>query len=187
MTSTTTVALPSEVVTFWFGETVRPLWFAATAEFDQALRERFLATYRAAAAGERADWEITPEGALALVIVLDQFPLNMFRGRPKAFATETAARGVAERAIERGLDQALTPEQQTFLYMPFMHSEALADQERSVRLFQQPGLERSLGFARHHQGLIQRFSRFPHRNAILGRANTAEEIAYLASPEAFLG
>jgi uncharacterized protein (DUF924 family) len=187
MTSTTTVALPSEVVTFWFAATVRPLWFAATAEFDQALRERFLATYQAAAAGERADWEITPEGAVALVIVLDQFPLNMFRGRPEAFATEAAARKVAERAIDRGLDQTLPPEQQTFLYMPFMHSETLADQERSVRLFQQPGLEQSLGFARHHQGLIQRFGRFPHRNAILGRANTAEEIAYLASPEAFLG
>ena len=90
-------------------------------------------------------------------------------------------------AIARGLDQALPPDQQVFLFMPFMHSEALADQERSVRLFQQPGLEQSLGFARHHRGLIQRFGRFPHRNAILGRANTAEEVAYLASPEAFHG
>ncbi|MBP6583263.1 MAG: DUF924 domain-containing protein [Chromatiaceae bacterium] len=187
MTATTTAALPSDVVTFWFSASVRPLWFAATAAFDQALRGRFLTTYRAAAAGERADWEITPEGALALVIVLDQFPLNMFRGRPEAFATEAAARGVAERAIARGLDQALSSEQQVFLFMPFMHSEALADQERSVHLFQQPGLEQSLGFARHHRGLIQRFGRFPHRNAILGRANTAEEVAYLASPEAFHG
>ena len=187
MTSTTTIALPSEVVTFWFGATVRPLWFAATADFDQALRERFLAIYQVAAASERADWEITPEGALALLIVLDQFPLNMFRGRPEAFATEAVARGVAERAIARGLDQTLPPEQQVFLFMPFMHSEALADQERSVHLFQQPGLEQSLGFARHHRGLIQRFGRFPHRNAILGRANTAEEVAYLASPEAFHG
>ncbi len=187
MPSTTTVALPSEVVTFWFSATVRPLWFAATTEFDQTLRGRFLATYQSAAAGELAAWEITPEGALALVIVLDQFPLNMFRGRPEAFSTEAPARELAERAIARGLDQALLPEQQVFLFMPFMHSEALADQERSVRLFQQPGLEQSLGFARHHRGLIQRFGRFPHRNAILGRANTAEEMAYLASPEAFHG
>lgn len=187
MTATTTVAPASEVVAFWFSTSVRPLWFAATTEFDQTLRGRFLATYRAAAAGELADWEITPEGALALVIVLDQFPLNMFRGRPEAFATEVAAREVAERAIARGLDQALPPEQQVFLYMPFMHSEALADQERSVRLFQQPGLEQSLAFAYHHRGLIQRFGRFPHRNAILGRANTAEEEVYLASPEAFHG
>jgi uncharacterized protein (DUF924 family) len=187
MTSTPTVALPSEVVKFWFSDTVRPLWFAATAEFDQALRQHFLATYQAAAVGERTDWEITPEGALALVIVLDQFPLNMFRGRPEAFATEMAAREVADRAIARGLDQALPPEQQTFLFMPFMHSETLADQERSVRLFQQPGLEQALGFARHHHGLIRRFGRFPHRNVILGRTHTAEEVAYLASPEAFHG
>lgn len=187
MTPTTAVALPAEVVTFWFSARVRPLWFAATPEFDQALSGRFLVTYRAAAAGELADWEITPERALTLVIVLDQFPLNMFRGRPEAFATEAAARGVAERAIDRGLDQALPPEQRTFLYMPFMHSETLADQERSVHLFQQPGLEQALGFARHHHGLIRRFGRFPHRNAILGRASTAEEVAYLASPEAFHG
>lgn len=187
MPSTTTVALPSEVAAFWFSASVRPLWFAATTEFDHALRERFLATYRVAVAGGLADWEITSEGAMALVIVLDQFPLNMFRGRPEAFATEAAARGVAERAIARRLDQALSPEQQVFLFMPFMHSEALADQERSVHLFQQPGLEQSLSFARHHQGLIRRFGRFPHRNAILGRANTAEEVAYLASPEAFRG
>ena len=94
---------------------------------------------------------------------------------------------MAERAIARGLDQTLPPEQQVFLFMPFMHSEALADQERSVHLFQQPGLEQSLGFARHHQELIRRFGRFPHRNAILGRVNTAEEMAYLVSPEAFHG
>ena len=181
------IATPSDVVTFWFSDPVRPLWFAATPEFDDALRGRFLATYRAAAAGELADCDATPQGALALVIALDQFPLNMFRGRPQAFATEAAALGVADRAIARGLDQALPPEQQAFLYMPFMHSEALEDQERSVHLFQQPGLEQALGFARHHQGLILRFGRFPHRNAILGRASTAEELAYLASPEAFRG
>jgi uncharacterized protein (DUF924 family) len=187
MTVTAAVALPSEIVTFWFSEAVQPLWFAATPEFDDALRGRFLATYRAAAIGELGDWETTTDGVLALVIVLDQFPLNMFRGRPDAFATEAAARGVADRAIARGLDQAMPPEQQAFLYMPFMHSEALADQERSVHLFQQPGLEQALGFARHHQGLIRRFGRFPHRNAILGRSSTAEELAYLASPEAFRG
>jgi uncharacterized protein (DUF924 family) len=94
---------------------------------------------------------------------------------------------VADRTIARGFDQALAPEQRQFLYLPFMHGEALADQERSVRLYQQPGLEDSLHFARHHHALIQRFGRFPHRNSILGRANTAEELAYLASPEAFHG
>jgi uncharacterized protein (DUF924 family) len=187
MTLPAAIALPSEVLNFWFSDTARPLWFAATQEFDAALRERFLVTYRAAADGALDAWEATPDGALALAIVLDQFSLNMFRDRPDAFATEAAARGVADRAITREFDQAIPPEQQAFLYMPFMHSEDLADQERSVHLFQQPGLEQALGFARHHQGLIRRFGRFPHRNAILGRASTLEELAYLTSPEAFRG
>ena len=187
MTPTGTIAHRAEVVAFWFAPTVRPLWFAATPDFDEALRARFLATYRAAAAGQLADWDTTAEGALALVIVLDQFPLNLFRGRPKRFATEAAARLVADRAIARGFDRALPAEQRLFLYLPFMHGESLADQERSVRLYQQPGLEDSLRFARHHRDLIRRFGRFPHRNAILGRASTPEELAYLASPEAFHG
>ena len=187
MTPTGTLASGADVVAFWFAPTVQPLWFAATPDFDAALRARFLATYRAAATDRLAAWETTAVGALALVIVLDQFPLNMFRGQPESFATEAAARAVADRAIARGFDQALPPEQRQFLYLPFMHGEALADQERSVRLYQQPGLEDSLRFARHHQALIQRFGRFPHRNAILGRGSTAEELAYLASPEAFHG
>ncbi len=177
----------NDVLAFWFAESSKPLWFDSTPAFDRTLAERFLATYRAAAAGELADWEDTPSGALALVIALDQFPLNMFRGQPESFATEAAARAVADRAIARGFDRALAAEQRLFLYLPFMHGEALADQERSVRLYQQPDLEDSLRFARHHHALIQRFGRFPHRNAILGRASTPEEIAYLASPEAFHG
>ena len=187
MTSTATIAHPAEVLTFWFAPDVEPLWFAATPDFDEQLRARFLATYRAAAAGQLTDWDTTAESALALVIVLDQFPLNLFRGQPESFATEAAARAVADRAIARGFDQRLPPEQRQFLYLPFMHGEALADQERSVRLYQQSGLEDSLRYARHHRDLIGRFGRFPHRNAILGRASTAEEIAYLASPEAFCG
>jgi hypothetical protein len=187
MTSTTTIALPSEVVTFWFGETVRPLWFAATAEFDQALRERFLATYQAAAAGERADWEITPEGALALVIVLDQFPLNMFRGRPEAFATETAARKVAERAIVRGLDQALPSEQQTFLYMPFMHSEDPSGSGALGAPLPTAGAGAVLGLRPPSSGADPALRPLSASQCHPGAANTAEEIAYLASPEAFLG
>ncbi len=187
MTLTTTLAHPTDVLAFWFAPDVRPLWFAATPTFDDALRARFLTTCQAAAAGRLADWDTTAEGALALVLVLDQFPLNLFRGQPESFATEAAARQVADRAIARGFDQAVPPIQRQFLYLPFMHSEALADQERSVRLYQQPGLEDSLRFARHHRDLIQRFGRFPHRNAILGRISTAEERAYLASPEAFHG
>ncbi|MGB5063220.1 MAG: DUF924 family protein [Candidatus Competibacter sp.] len=187
MTYSESVASSAEIVAFWFAEAVKPLWFAATPEFDEALRERFLTTYRAAATGQLEDWERTPLGALALVIVLDQFPLNLFRGQPESFATEAAARSVANRAIAGGFDRALSPEQRSFLYLPFMHSEALADQERSAQLYQQAGLEESLRFARHHRDLIRRFSRFPHRNVILGRESSPEEIAYLASPEAFLG
>ena len=174
----------NDVLAFWFAESSKPLWFDSTPAFDRTLAERFLATYRAAAAGELADWEDTPSGALALVIALDQFPLNMFRGQPESFATEAAARAVADRALARGFDREMSPEQRLFLYLPFMHGEALADQERSVRLFQQAGLEESLRFARHHHDLIRRFGRFPHRNAILGRVSTPEEQAYLAQPGA---
>ncbi len=187
MTYSERIASSAEIVAFWFAEAVKPLWFAATPEFDEALRERFLTTYRAAATGRLEDWEQTSPGALALVIVLDQFPLNLFRGQPGSFATEAAARSVADRAIAGGFDRALSPEQRSFLYLPFMHGEALADQERSVRLYQQAGLEESLRFDRHHRDLIRRFGRFPHRNAILGRESSPGEIAYLASPEAFLG
>lgn len=182
-----TVASATEVMAFWFSPPVQPLWFASTPAFDATLRTRFLKTYQAAVSGQLADWATTAEGALALTIVLDQFPLNMFRGQPASFATEAAARVVADQAIARGFDQTLPPEQRSFLYLPFMHSETWADQERSVRLYQQPGLEESLRFARHHAGLIRRFGRFPHRNAILGRVSTAEELAYLASPSAFQG
>lgn len=187
MTPTETITHPADVVVFWFAPDVRPLWFAATPHFDEQLRARFLGTYQAAAAGQLTDWEATPEGALALVIVLDQFPLNLFRGQPESFATEAAARRVADRTIARGFDRAVPPIQRQFLYLPFMHSEALADQDRSVRLYQQPGLEEGLRFARHHRDLIVRFGRFPHRNAILGRISTPEELAYLASPGAFHG
>ncbi len=187
MTHSENIANSAEVQAFWFAGEVKPLWFASTPEFDEALRERFLATYRAAATGQSEDWERTPLGALALVIVLDQFPLHLFRGQPESFATEAAARVVADRAIARGFKREMSLEQRLFLYLPFMHGEALADHERSVRLFKQAGLEESLRFARHHRDLIRRFGRFPHRNAILGRESTPEEIVYLASPEAFLG
>ena len=182
-----TVVSAAEVLAFWFSPSVQPLWFASTPAFDATLRTRFLETYQAAASGRWADGAATAEGALALTIVLDQFPLNLFRGQPASFATEAAARVVADQAIARGFDQTLPPEQRQFLYLPFMHSETWADQERSVTLYPPPGLEESLRFARHHADLIRRFGRFPHRNAILGRVSTAEERAYLASPSAFHG
>jgi uncharacterized protein (DUF924 family) len=132
-------------------------------------------------------WSDTAEGALALTIVLDQLPLNMYRDRPESFSTEAAARTVAGDAVARGLDRDLGADQRAFLYMPFMHSEDLADQERSVELFSQPGLEHNRKWARHHRDIIARFGRFPHRNAILGRANTPEEQDWLDSDDAYRG
>ncbi len=176
-----------EVLAYWFAPANRHLWFRSTPALDAALQQRFGATWDAARQGKHNDWQREAHGALALVIVLDQFPLNMFRGSAKAFATEAQALGVAGHAIEQGWDVGLTDEEKAFLYMPFMHSEALADQERAVVLFSAAGLENNLRYARHHRELIRRFGRFPHRNAILGRPSTPEELAYLRSREAFLG
>lgn len=176
-----------EIVTFWFSGRIKPLWFDSTPEFDQELREKYLATYQVALKGELSDWETSPQGALALVICLDQFPLNMFRGKPESFAGEAQSRQVAARAIEQGFDQELEGAQKAFLYLPFMHSEDIKDQDRVVELFSRAGLENNLHWAKHHREIVRRFGRFPHRNAILGRDSTPEELAYLASDEAFHG
>ena len=180
-------ANPNDVLSFWFSQRARPLWFQATAELDREILERFLTTYEKAARGELGAWEATPAGATALVIVLDQFPLNMFRARPESFATEAVARAVAGRAIERSLDAQLPAEQRAFLYLPFMHSEDLIDQDRCVKLCERAGLDESLKFACHHRDIIRRFGRFPHRNAILGRDSTLEELQYLSSTDTFRG
>jgi uncharacterized protein (DUF924 family) len=177
----------TEVIAFWFSARVRPLWFRSTPAFDAELRQRFEATWQAAREGRLADWETAAEGALALVIVLDQFPLNMYRGQGLSFATEAQARGVAQRAIERGWDRGLDEAGKAFLYLPFMHSESLTDQERAVELYQAAGMQENLRFARHHREIVRRFGRFPHRNAALGRDSSEEERAWLASKEAFRG
>ena len=179
--------MPREIIDFWFSDRVRKLWFNSTPEFDQELRERFLATWEQASRGELDDWKQSAEGCLALVIALDQLPLNMFRGEPRSFATEAQSREVARHAIDQGFDRMLEVEQRAFLYMPFMHSENLADQQLALTLFDQEGLEGNYRFARHHLGIIEKFGRFPHRNAILGRPSSVEEIEYLNSREAFTG
>ncbi|MDD3517327.1 MAG: DUF924 domain-containing protein [Chromatiales bacterium] len=176
-----------EVLDLWFSEAVRPLWFRSTPEFDARLRDRFLHVWEAAARGDLDHWRGSPEGALALVIVLDQFPLNMFRGEARSFSTEAMSREVAEQAIDKGWDRELDAAGKAFLYLPFMHGESLADQERSVQLFRDAGLADNLRWAEHHRDIIHRFGRFPHRNAVLGRENTPEESAWLRSEEAFLG
>jgi len=179
--------MQQDIIEFWFSDETRKLWFNSTPEFDQLLRERYLVTWEQAGRGELDHWMQSAEGCVALVIVLDQFPLNMFRGDAQGFATEARSRDVARVAIERGVDKLLGADMKAFLYMPFMHSENLEDQDLALALFDQPGLESNLRFAHHHRDIVARFGRFPHRNAALGRTSTAAEIEYLDSKEAFTG
>ena len=176
MTDTVTAA---DVLAFWRAAGP-PKWFAKDAGFDAAIRDRFLGAYEAAAAGRLAAWEETPEGALALCIVLDQFPRNMFRGDARAFASDAHALAIAKDAIARGHDMQLDHPKRGFFYLPLMHSEVLADQEHSVgrQLIGGTGAD-SLMHARAHRLVIRRFGRFPYRNAVLGRETTPLEQAFL--------
>lgn len=180
-------AAPEEVLSFWFSPRVRELWFDSTPEFDRELRDRFEPTLHEAVAGRLGAWEETAEGSLALVVVLDQFPLNMYRGSAAAYGTGELALAASRRAIASGFDGQLPRERLAFLYLPFMHSERLEDQDLSLALFEKAGLKENLRFARHHREIVRRFGRFPHRNAALGRVSTPEEKAYLASPEGYQG
>jgi len=171
------VATPAAVLAFW--RAAGPdKWYEKDAAFDAAIREKFLATYEAAATGRLA-WDVDTEGAFALLVVLDQFPRNMFRGSARAFAADPLARSVAVRAIERGFDQKIAVPQRSFFYLPFEHSEALADQERGVALNRASGDADALKWAELHADIIRRFGRFPHRNKVLGRETTPEEQAFL--------
>lgn len=178
---------PRDILDFWYSEDMRARWFASTPQLDMEIRNRFEQVWRDAADGGLDWWKDSAQGCLALVIVLDQFPLNMYRGEARSFSTEQAAIEVSKFAIARGYDREIPAEQLAFLYLPLMHSERLADQDLSLRMFEQPGLEGNLRWARHHRELIARFGRFPHRNRILGRESSPEEVAYLASKQAFLG
>ena len=173
-----------DVLGFWFGETSRPFWFSADTGFDRRVAQTLGALRDQAAAGSLDRWAEVPEGALALVILLDQAPRNVFRGTPRAFATDMQARAIARRAEERGFDRAQPDDHhRCFLYLPFEHSEDIADQRLSVRLFDErvadPEYRR---YARRHMDIIARFGRFPHRNACLGRPSTPEEESFLMEP-----
>ena len=168
----------AEIVAFW-RDAGPDKWFDKNAGFDAVIRARFLPTYEAAAAGKLKGWENTAEGTLALLILLDQFPRNMFRGDPRTYASDALAREVAGRAIDRGADRRIDPMLLEFLYMPFMHSEALADQLRCVELFRKTDNEENQKYAEGHADIVRRFGRFPHRNRLLGRATTADEQAFL--------
>jgi len=169
---------PTDILAFW--KNAGPdRWYEKDEAFDAKVRRRYLDLWRKAAAGGLSSWETSDEGALALTIVLDQFPRNMFRGNAQAFASDSQARDAASRAIARGVAERIDPALLEFLYVPFMHSEQLADQLRCVELFRACDGADNLKYAEEHAGIIRRFGRFPHRNRILGRTTTAEEQAFL--------
>ena len=176
-----------DIVKFWFEEIDKSIWFNSTPEFDTYLRDRFQDMVQAALNDQLSSWKETPEGCLALVILLDQFPLNIYRGEAESFAGESKSREVAQIAIDRKFDQSLNDEKKAFLYLPFMHSENINDQNLSVSLFEEAGLKNNLRYAKHHRDIIERYGRFPHRNIILDRESSEEETAYLNSGNAFLG
>jgi uncharacterized protein (DUF924 family) len=183
-----------EVLAFWFGREDEPgygefreAWFRKDPEFDQQVQERFGPLYERAAAGELDGWREEARSCLALVICLDQFPRNMFRGDGRTHATDDKALETARYALERALDRELPPFQRVFVYMPFMHSESVEDQRRSVELFgrlaERPGAPDLTSYAVGHMEIVERFGRFPHRNVILGRETTPEEAEFLQGPD----
>jgi uncharacterized protein (DUF924 family) len=172
------LASQEEIIAFW-EEAGPEKWFSRDDAFDAQIRERFLATYEAAVAGDLADWDESPVVALALLILLDQLPRNMFRGTTKVYATDAMALTIAEHAIEAGHHKAFKPPMSRFFILPLTHAEDLAAQDRAVALNEELGDADGAKWARHHRDIVARFGRFPHRNEILGRENTPEEAKFL--------
>jgi uncharacterized protein (DUF924 family) len=188
------VITPGEILDFWFGREdeegygeFREAWFTKDPAFDREVRDRFEEAYEEAAAGRLDQWKDEARSCLALIILLDQFPRNMFRGDPKTYETDDKALEAARHAVEHAYDRELPPYARLFLYLPFEHSEDLEDQRFSVELFRglsaEMGSEDLLGYAVRHLEIIERFGRFPHRNDILGRATTREETEFLRGPD----
>jgi uncharacterized protein (DUF924 family) len=171
-------AVPNDVLGFW-RQAGPQKWFSHKPAFDEAIRLKFEPVHHAAARGEYDAWAETAEGALALLILLDQFPRNLYRRSAHAYATDPKARSVARHAVEAGHDRAVEPELRNFFYLPFEHSEDLADQDYGLALCTEAGDAGNLKWARIHREIIARFGRFPHRNPALGRSTTAEEQAYM--------
>ncbi len=181
--------LSKDILTFWFGDTDlardrerREVWFRSTPEFDAAIVDRYADVHERAGGGAFDHFVESPADCLALIIVLDQFPRNIFRGSPRAFATDAKAREITRIALDRGHDVSLSVWHRIFMYLPFEHSEYLADQDRACALYEPLGEERSLQAALGHRDAIRRFGRFPHRNDVLGRTNTPDEDLYLEDP-----
>ena len=184
------------ILNFWFDDPTapnseygqqRPVWFKKDPAFDDTIRHQFWADYEQAAQGLLTDWPQQPRPCLALILLLDKFPRNLFRGDPCSFATDSQALAIAQQALQQGFDQALLPVERLFIYLPLEHSENLAHQDQCVALLEKlceahPGFESPLDYAYRHREVIQRFGRFPHRNEILGRATTAAEAEFLQQP-----
>jgi uncharacterized protein (DUF924 family) len=170
------------ILHFWFEELTSQQHFAKDTALDEAIRTRFGPTLEAAARCELFAWRATPGGRLAEIIVLDQLSRNVYRDTPSAFAQDALALALAQELVASGQDQLLTPTQRRFAYMPYMHSESALIHAQAAQLFAQPGLEDGLNFELRHQVIIDRFGRFPHRNVLLGRASSAEELAFLNEP-----
>lgn len=181
------VVTPKAVLDYWYTDESKAHWFASTPQIDAQIKQKFETTWQAASRHELDSWCDTADGCLALVIVIDQFPLNMYRGQEISFSTEAQARNVARIALQKGFDKQIAKDKLSFLFLPFMHSESLADQEMSLQLFFDAGLDDNIPFAQHHYDIVATFGRFPHRNAILGRTSTPEERVYINSPEGFKG
>ncbi len=172
----------TEVIHFWFDELETKQWWIKDTKLDQTIRDRFLDIHDQAMNDALSRWWSEPEGRLAEIIVLDQFSRNIFRDKPEAFDADEKALNLAQAAIDMGADKELETSKKPFLYMPFMHSESPAVHERAVTIFSEPGLEGTLEFELKHKKIIDRFGRYPHRNKILGRESTAEELEFLESP-----
>lgn len=172
------IATPKQVVSFW-KKAGSKRWFKKDPAFDQKIREEFLVTHQAAAMEKLSAWEESAEGALALLLLLDQFPRNMFRDSARAFATDPQALALAKRAIGRGFDVLVEPQMRSFFYLPFMHAEDLTEQNRGVTLYRTAGDSDGEKWAQLHADIIRKFGRFPHRNKVLGRETTPDEQAFL--------
>jgi len=175
---------PETVLNFWFNELTPKDWFVKSDDIDASITDRFSGLHLALSRDVSDEWRATPEARLALIIVFDQFPRNIYRGSPLAFATDGLALKEAKAALAMGADKAIVEDRRIFFYMPFEHAEDIAEQERCVTLFEALGNANYLDYANQHHDIIARYGRFPHRNPILGRASTAEEKAYLATPGA---
>jgi len=178
---------PELIIEYWYSDRIKSQWFKSSKELDEEIKSHYENVWEEAVQGKHTNWSESADGCLALAIIFDQFPLNMFRGNMKSFSSEGLAIKVAKIAIDKGFDQFIAKEKVAFLYMPLMHSENIDDQNFCVKLFEQANLLDNLRFAKHHRDIILKFGRFPHRNKILNRQSSEDELDYLNSEQAFKG